>query len=164
MSEKVQNIRQSHKLHYESHRKWKAESAAGGKALVEEKIQRGIFQGDLLLPLLFVIAMRPFNYIHKKYTGSYKFTKSQEKINQFMDDIKIFVQNEIAQETLIHKIRIYIQDKGIEFDIVKCAMLEMKSGKRETTEGIELPNQESIRILGKKENHKYLGILEAVTK
>ena len=30
-------------------------------------------------------------------------------------------------------------------------------------EGMELPNQEKIRILGKKETYKYFGILEADT-
>ena len=37
----------------------------------------------------------------------------------------------------------------------------MKSGKKEIMEGIELPNRERIRTLGEKENHKYLGMLEA---
>ena len=35
--------------------------------------------------------------------------------------------------------------------------------KRETTEGKELPNQERIRTFGKKDNNKYLRILEADT-
>ena len=39
----------------------------------------------------------------------------------------------------------------------------MKSGKRESAEGTELPNQECIRTLGEKENFKYLGILETDT-
>ena len=39
----------------------------------------------------------------------------------------------------------------------------MKSGKREITEGIELPIMESIRTIGEKENYKYLGILEPDT-
>ena len=39
----------------------------------------------------------------------------------------------------------------------------MKSGKRHLTDGMELPNQEKIRTLGKKEKYKYLGILEADT-
>ena len=52
---------------------------ARGKTLVEVKIQRDIFQGDALSPLLFVIAMMQLNHILRKYTGSYKFTKSQEK-------------------------------------------------------------------------------------
>ena len=37
----------------------------------------------------------------------------------------------------------------------------MKSDKRHLTDGIELPNQEKIRILGEKETYKYLGISEA---
>ena len=40
-------------------------------------------------------------------------------------------------------------------------MLVMKSGKRQMTEGIELPNQDKIRTLGENETYKYLGILEA---
>ena len=51
----------------------------------------------------------------------------------------------------------------MEFGIKKFAMLIRKSGKRETTEGTELLNQESIRTLEEKENYKYLEILEADT-
>ena len=49
----------------------------------------------------------------------------------------------------------------MEFGIEKCTILIMKSGKREKTKGIELPNQEIIRTLGEKENYIYLLILEA---
>ena len=38
----------------------------------------------------------------------------------------------------------------MEFDNEKCVVLIMKSGKKETTEETELPNQESIRMLGEK--------------
>ena len=51
----------------------------------------------------------------------------------------------------------------MEFGIEKCAMLIMKSRKRQMTEGIELANQEKIRTLGEKETYKLLGILEADT-
>ena len=47
----------------------------------------------------------------------------------YMDDIKLFAKKEKEQETLIHAVRIYSQDIGIEFGIEKCAMLVMKSGK-----------------------------------
>ena len=49
----------------------------------------------------------------------------------------------------------------MEFGLEKCFVLIMKSGKRQIIEGIDVPNQERIRTLGKKENYKYLGILEA---
>ena len=39
----------------------------------------------------------------------------------------------------------------------------MKCGKWHLNDGMELPNQDKIRMLGEKENYKYLGILEADT-
>ena len=57
--------------------------------------------------------------------------------------------------------RIYSQDTGMKFVLEKCAMLKMKSGKRQMSEGTELPNQETIRTFGEKETYKYLGILGA---
>ena len=42
-------------------------------------------------------------------------------------------------------------------------LLVIKSGKRHLTDGMELPNQDKIRILGENETYKYLGILEADT-
>ena len=59
-----------------------------------------------------------------------------------MDDIKLFAKNEKELKTLIQALGIYSEDIGMEFGIEKCAMLIMKSGKRQMTEGLELPNQE----------------------
>ena len=81
----------------------------------------------------------------------------------YMDDIKLFAKNEKEVETLIHAVRIYSQDIGMEFDIEKCAMLVMKSGKRHITDGMKLPNQDKIRTLGENETYKYLGILDPDT-
>ena len=81
----------------------------------------------------------------------------------YMDGIKLFAKNEKELKTLIHAVRIYSQDIGIEFGIEKCAMLVMKSGKRHMTDGMELPNHDIIRTLEEKETYKYLGILEADT-
>ena len=81
----------------------------------------------------------------------------------YMDDIKLFAINEKELETLMHTIRIYSQDKGVEFGIEKYALLVMKADKRHITEGMELPNQDKIRTLAENETYKYLGILEADT-
>ena len=73
----------------------------------------------------------PLNHILRKCTTGYKLSRSQEKINHliYMDDIRLFAKNEKELETLIHVVRIYSQDTGMEFGIEKCAMLIMKSGK-----------------------------------
>ena len=57
---------------------WRVELTAGGRSLAEIKIQRGIFQGDTLSPLLFIIAMMPLNHILRKCTARYKLSRLQE--------------------------------------------------------------------------------------
>ena len=103
----------------------------GGRRLTEAKIQRGIFQGDAVSPLLLKIAMMPLSQILRKCTAGYKLSRSQEKVNHliYMGDIKLFAENEKELETLIHTSRIYSQDIGMEFGIEKCALLIRKSGK-----------------------------------
>ena len=103
-------------------------------------------------PLLFIIAMMPLNHILRKCTAGYKVSTSLEKVNHlmYMDDIKLFAKNEKELETLIHTVRIYSRDIGMEFGIEKCAMLVMKRGKQHMTDGMELPNRDKIRSLGKK--------------
>ena len=68
----------------------------------------------------------------------------------YMDDIKLFAENEKKLETLIQAVRIYSQDIEMEFGIGKCAMLIMKSMKRHITEGIEIPNQKKKKELSEK--------------
>ena len=61
--------------------------------------------------------MMPLNHILRKWTAGYNLSKSQEKINHqmYMDDVKLFSKNEKELETLIHAVRIYNQDIGMEF-------------------------------------------------
>ena len=140
---------------------WRVELTAGGRSLAETKIQRDIFQGDALSPLLFISVMMPLNHILRKCTAGYKLSRSQEKINDlmYMDDIKLIIKNEKELETLIHAVRIYSRDIGMEFGIEKFAMLVMKSGKRHLPDEMEQPNQDKIRTLAENETYKYLGIL-----
>ena len=77
----------------------------------------------------------------------------------YMNGIKLFVKNEKELETQIHEVWIYSQDIGMKFSVEKYIMLEMKSGKRHLTDGMELPNQEKIRTLEEKKTYKYFGVL-----
>ena len=121
----------------------RVELTAEGKSLAEIKIQRGIFRGDALSPLLFMIAMMPLDFIFRKSTIRYKLTKSLEKINHliYMDDIKLFAKKEKELETNTHSQNIQsgYRNIGMECGKEKCTMLVMKSGKRHLTDGMELP-------------------------
>ena len=81
----------------------------------------------------------------------------------YMDDIILFEKNEKEQETLIHAVTIYSQDREMEFGIEKCAMRLRKSVKRHLTDRMELLSQDKSWKLGGKETYKYLGNLEADT-
>ena len=72
----------------------------------------------------------------------------------YMDGIQTICKIEKELETLIHAVRIYSQDIGMEFGIEKFAMLVLKSDKRHMTDGMELPNQYKIRTLGENEIYK----------
>ena len=57
------------------------------------------------------------NHILRKCSAGYKLSRWQEKINHlmYMDDIKLFTKNEKELEALIHAVRIYSNDVGMEF-------------------------------------------------
>ena len=64
----------------------------------------------------------------------------------YMDDIKLFANNEKELETLTQTEIICSQEREIEFGIEKRAMQIIRSGKYHITEGIELSNQETIMV------------------
>ena len=67
---------------------------------------RGIFQGDSLSPLLFVLVLLYFPLsiiLRKVYSVGYEMTKDGCRINHllFMDDLKLFAKNEKEINSLV---------------------------------------------------------------
>ena len=63
---------------------WKTELTSSGESLGQENIRRGIFQGDSLSPLLFVICMIPLSLVLRKVKAGYEFRGKQLKINHLL--------------------------------------------------------------------------------
>ena len=78
-----------------------------------------------------------------------------------MDDLKLFAGNENQLHNLVHTVRIFSEDIRMEFGLDKCAVLIMKRGKVERSDGIEMPDGRTIREVDNESGYKYLGILEA---
>ena len=131
-----------------------------GEYLANVNISRGIFQGDSLSPLLFVISMIPLSQILRKLKSGYTL-KNGEKLNHllFMDDLKIFAKSEREISGLISTVQILSNDIGMEFGIKKCGVLVLKRGKVVSCEGVEMPDGERIKKI-EKNGYRYLGILE----
>ena len=85
-SDKVVNVIE------ETMKNWRVELTVRRKSFVEAKIQRAIFQGDALSPLLFLIAMVPLKHRLRKCKSGYKPSKSQENTSHqmYMYDITLF--------------------------------------------------------------------------
>ena len=145
-----------------SMRSWKVELTSGGEMLGEVKIKRGIFQGDSLSPILFVLAMIPLSTVLNNMKAGYTFGRNRGKLNHllFMDDLKLYGKNMKELDSLVETTRIYSKDIGMEFGISKCAMLEMKRGKVVDSNGIDLPSGETIKALENNDGYKYLGIIQ----
>ena len=143
--------------------KWKLMLCSGNSELGEVEINRGIFQGDSLSPLVFVLALIPLRLILRKTKAAYEFSESKEKISHllFMDDLKLYSRREKGLDSLVQTVRVFSEDIGMEFDIEKCVMLVMEKGKIVKSVGIELPDGKVIKSLQEDESYKYLGIFEA---
>ena len=135
---------------------------ASNQRLGNVKIRRGIFQGDSLSPLLFVLVMIPLTLVLRQTKASYKLKKGGKKVNQllFMDDLKLFAKNEDQIDNLVNTVRIFSEDIKMEFRLPKCGMLIMKRGKLVKSEGISMPDGKMMRNI-EEGGYKYLGILEA---
>ena len=118
-----------------------------GNTLAEVNIKRGIFQGDSLSPLLFIVAMIPMTKVLHKIKNGYQLKKGGSRINHlmFMDDIKLFGRSMDEIDTLVQTVRIVSEDIRMEFGIEKCALVNTVRGKLTRSEGIQLPDVSSIK-------------------
>ena len=144
-----------------SMQQWMLSLTANGEDLGEINVKGGIFQGDSLPPLLFVLSMVPLSLILKKVNACYKWGKKEYKLNHllFMDDLKLYAKSEEQANTLVRTVYVFSTDIGMKFGIKKCGILTMKRAKFVKSEGIKLPDGEVMKQVGQ-EGYIYLGIIE----
>ena len=86
--------------------KWKLNS--GNSELGEVESKQGIFQGDSLSHLLFLLALIPLSLILRKTKTAYEFSESREKVNHlsFMDDLKLHSRSEKGLDSLVQTVHV----------------------------------------------------------
>ena len=75
----------------ESMKAWRVDLTCNNQSLGGVDIKQGIFQGDSLSILLFVLCLIPLSVILHNSKRAYQFSSHKEKINHllFMDDLKL---------------------------------------------------------------------------
>ena len=101
-------------------------SCREGLAIV--KIRRGIFQGDSLSPLLFVVCMIPLTHVLRK-------SKARQHL-LFMDDLKLYGKSENEIKRLVSTVEVFSQDIGMEFGIKKCGVIITNRGKVKSRQNV----------------------------
>ena len=94
---------------------WKLSLTFNGEDLEEVDVKRGIFQGDSLSPMLFVLSMVPLSLILRKVNSSHEWGKKEYKLNHFlfMDDLKLFSKNEEQMDALVRIAHVFSTDIGM---------------------------------------------------
>ena len=141
---------------------WKTVLTANGETLGEVSIRRGIFQGDSLSPLLFIVAMIPLTMLLKRETNlGYHFGPEKKLMNHllFMDDLKLYGKNREELDALARVVHKFSTDIRMEFGIDKCAVLVLKAGVKEEVMGFVLPDGQLVKEVDEK-GYRYLGVLE----
>ena len=143
-----------------SMKKWKLLLSSIGSNLSEVDVNRDIFQGDSLSPLIFVICMIPLSLLLRKVKASYEWGRKEFKLNHllFMDDLKLFGKSEDQIDSLVQTVLIFSEDIGMEFGLKKRGVVILKKGKLVKFDRIHSPNQEIIKV--DENGYTYLGILE----
>ena len=69
---------------------WRVTLISGEENLGKVNIRQGIFQGDSLSPLVFVVCLVPLIYILRDAAPGYDFASNGQKVNHlvFMDNLK----------------------------------------------------------------------------
>ena len=127
-------------------------------------IKQGIYQGDSLSPLLFIMTLIPLSTLLNKQTKGYTIgtNKNKEHISHllFVDDIKLYATSEKNLKNLLHTTERFSNDVGLHFGFPKCSITVMKKGVPQKITSI-LMNEGVIHPL--QEEYKYLGINQTTT-
>ena len=97
-----------------SMQQWRLSLTANGEDLGEVNVKRGIFQGDSLSPLFFVLSMMSLSLILKEVNACYKWGKKEHKLNHllFMDDLKLYAKSEEQTSMLVRNVYVFSTNIG----------------------------------------------------
>ena len=125
---------------------------------------KGIFQGDSLSVLLFILSVNPLSFLlhnlqgyacgkYKNYNVTHKFS---------VDDLKLYASSVNTAKKQLDLVTQFSEDTGMTFGDDKCTYQQIQNEKLlKCTNNLEI-NQLSVKPMKEGDTYKYLGIDENI--
>lgn len=143
--------------------KLKVKTQSGLKFAEPIQFKRGIYQGDTLCLLLFIMCVNPMAWKLRTLQG-YKMTKPVNisiSHSSFIDDLTLYSSSERQQAIKLALTHQMMEDTGLSMSAKKTKTISMARGKRVEKEGdLQLSQDVTIKDLGHN-LYKFLGVEEA---
>ena len=123
-------------------------------------INRGIYQGDSLSPLIFIIAINPLSLLLNRHCCGYELNGLNITHMLYMDDLKGYSDSHANLVKMVNIIEQFSTDIGMSLGLNKCKVVNMRKGKLVELGGIQLVSGGVIAELKSDEVYKYLGVEE----
>ena len=94
------------------------------------KVVKGIYQGDSLSVILFVLALNPLSHLLRATKGyaNGKNRQHQHTHNFFVDDLKLYATDVNMAKRQLEIVTTFSKDIGMKFGEEKCAFLHIEKG------------------------------------
>ena len=129
------------------------------------QFMKGIFQGDSLSVLLFILTVNPLSFLLSNLKGHQYGTKRNSNVthNFFVDDLKLYGNNINTTKKLLDLVTIFSKDTGMTFGENKCAYQQIEKGKLiNNTKELQISDLK-IKPIPEGDSYKYFGIDENIS-
>ena len=123
--------------------------------------RRGLFQGDSLAPLMFIICLIPSSKKLNESNMGYSLGRGKRTISHlwFMDDCKLYSRDSAQQQKQIELLEHEVHKTGMEFGVNKCGSQILRRGRIVRTEASPvISSGERLPIV--EGGYKYLGMIQ----
>jgi len=141
---------------------WKIQLFCSNSYYGDVRIQRGIYQGDSLSPLLFVMALMPLSTILNSTNKGFVVDKDRLVLNHllYLDDLKLFARSRSELESLVKTVKLFSDAIHMRFGIEKCATASISRGKLVVSDDLAVTEDTVIPAMNAPDSYKYLGVFE----